>query len=268
MTLARRHYQRVTAAAASAATDPGAPINANAYELVLVNLIEDRRRLKQVQSIERKIDIKRQMLPQYAPWIDGVLEAGRGGQDAVLMTIMVWRIDTGDYAGALQIAAYALQYNLAMPDQYKRDVATLVAEEITDQALTLFASGGTFDAAVLSRTEELTAGRDMPDEVRAKLHKALGLAIAATMDDAQYPAAVADVAVDHLRRALALHERVGVKKDIERLERYIRKNPDQHVDAPALTDAAVDPAHSAVAPGASGDAIAADPDAPAPETTR
>ncbi|MBN4688500.1 terminase, partial [Escherichia coli] len=116
-------------------------MDANAYELMLAKLAEDRRRLKEVQSIERKIEIKRQILPDYAPWVQGALEAGRGGQDAVLMTVMVWRIDVGDFAGALDIAAYALRHGLVLPDQYQRDAATLIAEEIADQALASFSAG-------------------------------------------------------------------------------------------------------------------------------
>ncbi|UJB21885.1 phage terminase small subunit [Lysobacter gummosus] len=55
-----------------------------------MQLGEHRRRLKSVQSVERKVEMKRRILPEYAPWIDGVLQGGRGGQDKVLMTVMVW----------------------------------------------------------------------------------------------------------------------------------------------------------------------------------
>lgn len=228
MSLARRHFQRVTAAKASASAAEGQPIDANAYELMLAKLAEDRRRLKEVQSIERKIEIKRQILPDYAPWVQGALEGGRGGQDAVLMTVMVWRIDVGDFAGALDIAAYALRHGLVLPDQYQRDTATLVAEEIADRALADFAAGTGFEAEVLERAEALTREHDMPDEVRAKLHKALGLACMAAAGEPPFIAsarAQADAAHSHLRRALQLHERVGVKKELERLARGLKHSP-------------------------------------------
>lgn len=268
MSLCRSHFQRVSAAEASASTDPGQPINASAYELVLAQLAEDRRRLKEVQSIERKIEIKRQMLPQYAPWVEGVLESGRGGQDAVLMTMMVWCIDTGAFGGALEIAEYALKHDLVMPDQYKRDVATLVAEEISDVALAAISAGGTFSFRVLELVDELTRAKDMPDEVRAKLHKALGLSIAAQIDGATQPYAVAVDAAEHLRRALTLHERVGVKKDIERLDRYIKNNPGS-VDASASgQDGDTHTAsESAAEPGASETADTGSSGAPAPDPT-
>lgn len=214
MSIARRHYQRTTAAAAGA-EDPSAsvpPEYANQYELMLAQLAEHRRVLHGIQSIERKAEAKRKMLPEYTAWVAGALESASGRQDDVLMTVMVWAIDVGDYAAALEIADYAIEHGLTLPDQYKRDVATLVAEEIADKALS---PGGNVGIDVLAHVEASTATRDMPDEVRAKVHKALGLALEATDDQAE--------ALAHLNRALALNERVGAKKDIERIERTIKK---------------------------------------------
>lgn len=211
---ARRHYLRMTAERVAAAAAPGGSMAGHsAYDLMLAALIEDRRRLKEIQSIERKATVKRELLPAYADWVAGALAGGRGAQDDVLMTVMVWRLDTGDWNGALDIAAYALQHGLVMPDQYQRTTACVVAEELADQALTALGSEQAVDVPALQRGLDLTAEHDMPDEVRAKLTKAVGLALR----DSQ-PA----VALEHLRRAVALHERVGAKKDIERLERELR----------------------------------------------
>lgn len=79
MTPARAHYLRVSAEMAQAHTQAGSGLeNCTEYELMLVKLAADRRRLKSVQSMERKAEVKRGLLPDYAPWIDGVLAAGRG----------------------------------------------------------------------------------------------------------------------------------------------------------------------------------------------
>ena len=228
MSLARQHFQRVTAAQAAASASPGEPIKANAYELQLIRLADAKRALKQVQSIERKAEVKRRVLPEFEPWIRGALEAGRGGQDDVLMTAMVWRIDVGDFPDALDIAAYALKHKLTLPDQYKRDVATLVAEEIAEQSTAAIAAGKTADLASLDRALLLTSECDMPDEVRAKLHKALGQAFQVQVDggDTGIPDQLAaKEALAHFKRALELHDRAGVKKDIERLERVIKPAP-------------------------------------------
>lgn len=216
MSHARAHFQRVVAAAASAAAEPGQPLeNCSQYDLMLLKLAEDRRRLKLVQSTVQKAEVKRQLLPDYAAWVDGVLSAGKGHQDDVLTTIMVWRIDAGDYAGALDIAAYAIPHKLTLPDQYQRPLATAIAEEVADAAKRARDGEQPFDLEILQRTAELTSGEDMFDQVRAKLHKELGL----LLEGFDKPAALT-----HLQRAMQLHDKVGVKKDIERILRDMKNS--------------------------------------------
>lgn len=212
-TPARAHFNRVLAARAAAAASPGATMKgATAYELMLAKLAADRRALKGIQSIERKIELKRKLLPDYADYVAGVLSGGRGAQDDVLVTVMVWRIDAGDFDGALAIAAYALSNGLTLPDQFERSLASLVAEQFADAALSSFLDGEKFDAASLELVDDLTREADMHDQVRAKLYKALGYAM---------QAAAPARALDYLRRAVALNDRVGVKKDIDRLTKQV-----------------------------------------------
>lgn len=215
MTLARRHFQRTTAAetAQAAGGNSHALAGASAYELMLAKLGTDKRRLKEIQSIERKIEVKRVLLPEYQPWVDGVLAEGRGAQDDVLMTVMLWRFDAQDFLGGLDIARYALNHKLVMPDAYERSTATVIAEEIAINALALIDDGEAVDVHLLFEAEGITRDQDMPDEVRAKLHKAIGYALR----DNNKPEAL-----NHLRRALQLHDRVGVKKDIEKIERELK----------------------------------------------
>jgi tetratricopeptide (TPR) repeat protein len=209
---AQRHFERVSAALAAASAAPGeTPAGGSLYELMLAKLDTDRRRLKSLQSIERKVAAKIEMLPEYAEYVAGALEGGRGAQDDVLVTVMVWLIDVGNYAGALEIARYALQHGLKLPDQYDRTLATVVAEEFAEKALIVLKAEDKFDVDPLQEVATLTEPYDMPDQARAKLYKALGYATQAD------PA----LALPHLRRALALYDRVGVKKDIERLEKQL-----------------------------------------------
>lgn len=225
MSLARQSYLRKTAAV-GATMAAESPTHANAYELQLIALADAKRALKQVQSIERKAEVKRRVLPQFADWVAGVLAGGNGGQDDVLMTCMVWHIDVGEYSAALDIAAYALQYGLILPDAYKRDVATLVAEEIADQALAALSAGKSIECLVidtLTRAATLTATHDMPDAVRAKLLKAVGLCHLSKAElGSTTPSRLdAEQALHYLTRARELHDRVGVKKEIAQLQRAL-----------------------------------------------
>lgn len=224
---ARRHYLRTVAAQAAAAgakPDEMPAATANAYELMLMRLAEHRRRLKMIQSIDRKVEAKRAFLPDYTDWVAGVLDADRGGQDDVLVTVLVWLIDTGDLADALPLADYAIRHGLTMPDHYQRGIACVVAEEFAEVALKEIAAGQAPDVAALEEVARITADHDMPDEARAKLHKAIGYA----RRDSE-----PELALPHLQRALALHDKVGVKKDIERLERALKKSAEQQNQAPA-----------------------------------
>ena len=216
MNLLRAHRQRKLAAL-QGAVDPAQDARAsNQYDLMLMQLAEHRRRLKQIQSIERKIEVKRKLLPEYAAYVDGVLESDCGRQDDVLMTVLVWRIDIGDIAGALAIADYAIRHDLQTPDRYERSCACLVAEEVADTALKLMESDTPVAPELIARTIELTAEQDMFDEVRAKLLKASGLCLLKQGQPAQ--------AVEQFKRAVELDERCGVKKLIEITERELRKN--------------------------------------------
>lgn len=226
---ARRHQQRVLAAQAAAAAPNGGQVEGSAYELMQAQLYEHRLSLKSIQSIERKIEAKRAFLPVYDAYIDGALSAGNGAQDMVLTSVMVWHIDTGSFARALQIGAYALQHGLSLPDQYDRNVATLLIDEISSAALAGKVPAEQA-AEILGEVGVLTAEFDTPDQARAKLHKAIGYALVgkvgpADVDYTKLAFEPARAALPHLQRALELFEQVGVKKDIERLERRLKDAP-------------------------------------------
>ncbi|MBO9710660.1 MAG: hypothetical protein J7521_20860 [Caulobacter sp.] len=241
MSHARAHQQRVLAAQLAGSARLGvvsAPeltgSRAVAYAQIRTQLADHMRSLKALQSVERKIELKRQILPEYDAWIGGVFDAerdtGQGVQDEVFTTTMLWRIDVGDYRHALEMAAYAMRWKLALPEHIVRDLPTLVTEEISEAALQAFGAGEDFPRDVLTRVAALTNASDMHDQVRAKLHKAMGLEIARRVDEGEDGddgvaggrRARLEAGLAHLRRALVLNSKAGVKKDIERLERALK----------------------------------------------
>ena len=131
---ARAYLERNMAALKGADISEHSRAGTNAYELQLMQLTEFRRRLKQIESIERKIEAKRGMLPDFIPWVTGVMDADRGGQDDVFVTVMLWTLDTGDLQAALPMAQYVIRHKLDTPDRYERSAATLIAEEVADNA--------------------------------------------------------------------------------------------------------------------------------------
>ena len=243
MSLARKHRDRILASqmasapalgsglshsTSSPASDAGTPAERAAASIAM-RLQHDLRRLKEIQSIARRIEVKREMLPAYTDWVAGLLDGGRtagaGIAEDVLPTVMVWLIDTGDYARALLLAEHVIAYDVPLPSRYERSAAALIVEEIADAAIRAQTAKAPFPLDVLEHVAELTADADMHDQVRAKLHKAIGTELARAADaiDPAKPefAALAQRALDPLRRAVALHDRVGVAGQIKRLERAL-----------------------------------------------
>lgn len=234
MTPARRHQMRVLAAQAAQAAGQGDEMQGTAYELMLAQLAEHKRALKAIQSVERKIEAKRAILPVYDEYLQGVLAAGQGATDMVLTTLLVWHLDTGAWDSGMQLAAYALAHGLAMPDQYQRDLPTLLIDETSTAALAGKLVGD--DALrVLSQVDQLTSERDAPDQARAKLFKAIGYALVGKTPKHEPDVATLDpsraaMAMKHLARAHELFDKVGVKKDMERLERRVKNAPPDGTD--------------------------------------
>tara|TARA_Y100001949_G_scaffold163033_3_gene156592 strand:- start:4912 stop:5739 length:828 start_codon:yes stop_codon:yes gene_type:complete len=233
---AQRNQLRKRAALQAAVVAPAISMaGATAYEQQLLQLNQDRLRLKQVQSEQGKAELKRSLIPAYAPYIEGVLSAGNGAQDDVLTTLMVWNIDAGDYAAALNIGRYVLEHNLKMPDRFERTTGCLLAEEVANAALKQQKAGDEFPLAVLEQARLVTDSHDMPDQARAKLHLALGKANAAKVPDENLTRAQVGylvVAKAHLAKAIDLHSNCGGKKDLERVERLLKKHAESTPTVP------------------------------------
>lgn len=227
---AQRHRLRVLAAKqAQQAADAGAHGEAtgSAYEMQLTQLHQFRLRLKDVQSLERRAEMKRTMLPEFDDYIDAVLQAAPGVQDDVLATVLLWSLDAGMYDRGLALAKYALEHGLKMPDRFERPVQTIVIDEV-GEAVMAGRLAGKDAVRITAEVIAMTDGLDAHDQARAKLYKAAGWALlgktsSSDVDMESRPLTACRKAMPLLKRAFELDTRTGVKKDIERLERRLKK---------------------------------------------
>lgn len=231
---ARRAF--MVAQSPTARPDPEGPINpALALEAaqILAQLRNDQQTLKALQSTERKVAAKADMIPAYLAWCRGVIAGGEGVRtdaDEIFSTLMVWLIDVGDYAEALPMAEHLLRFNLPMPPRIDRTAGCFIAEEIADAAIRAFRAGGdaaaAFPAGILASIDDLVEDEDMPDQVRAKLKKAIGMGVMAGADDADATDLKnrQETTLRLYLRALELHDSVGVKKEVEQLQRDLNKS--------------------------------------------
>jgi hypothetical protein len=242
--LARRHRERALAAKAGLAAD--APVAGQAvamptigevaseYRALFAVLQDNLRTLSDIQSIEGRNPVKLEMAETFRPWVDGALAAGAEGsaaQDEIVAQMMIWAIDYRDFDRALDIGEHVLRYGIALPERYVRTPACLLAEEI---ATAVLADPKLATLKQIVRLGQITGDFDMPDQARAKLLKAVGRAYAQAADDFDPEAdtaaaggkpALINAALEALRRALQLNKSIGVKKDIERLERLLPAPP-------------------------------------------
>lgn len=201
---------------------------------ILLQMQEDRRRLKEIQSIERKVEYKRGLLPAYEGWCAGVIAAGKTDRiellDDLFTTVMAWRIDVGDYVEALTMAEHCFRYDVPMPERFKRGTAAFVVEQIALAAITAYEAGDdkaqAFPAAVLPMLQDLieTYDEDLHDEISAKLQRAIGMAIlaGADLENEDDLRARREQTLKCYLRALELNPRVGVKKEVEKLQRQLK----------------------------------------------
>ncbi|EPY1562440.1 phage terminase small subunit [Klebsiella michiganensis] len=220
LTPAQKHFQKVMAER-HGKTDEQSDTARTAHEQIMHRLRMDQSALKRVQSDQAKAAMKRQLLPHYEGWIEGTLDGDSGRQDEVIVTLMVWAIDAGDYVLAARIGRYVVTHGLLMPDRFNRTAATVLVDEICDPILVQVKADDTTDVtpylAVLNEVAEFTASSDMPDVVRAKLCKVRAFALRNGTTDEQ------TTALELLRQALTLDAGAGVKKEIDRLARVVKK---------------------------------------------
>jgi len=234
-------------------SNPYGGASGSEYELLLARLAEHRRTLKDIQSVEEKGRYKAAALADFEPWVAGVMKGGSGAADEVLTTMIAWHVDAGNYAQALNLAAYAIKHGLTMPDQFVRTVPVFIMDELTNAALSgrMAASVGPDNdgldnaaiAALLARVLKLTEKHDAPDPVRAKLLKAhayamLGKLGRSDFDTATLEPRVAQTALAELQRATTLNDAVGVKKDMSKIEGFLKKKAPELLDTVPRTPAA------------------------------
>ncbi|WP_075321613.1 phage terminase small subunit [Histophilus somni] len=212
----RRHFLEVSAKKAHM-QEERILSEATEYERMLYLLARHKKDLKQIHSMALKADYKKNILPDYLPWIEGALSSASGKQDNVLMTWLIWLIDCEQYHLALQIADYAIHQGLVLPENFNRTLCSALAEEFADKAKIAQKLNRPFDVAYLERVANLTDDQDIPDESRARLYREIGLLKLTSAPQ---------TALAYLEKALELNLNIGVQGDVKKLRKQLtQENP-------------------------------------------
>ncbi|MBF7687751.1 phage terminase small subunit [Acinetobacter rathckeae] len=232
MNLARQHYQKHSAKEEAAqASEFGSMKNATAYQQLQMQLKSDQARLSQVQSTSRKVMLKQDLIENYMPYVNGILEAKPAVDDEIVSRMLIWSIDIADYQKALEIGHYMLTAKLSLPDSFSRKTATFMTEQIADDFLKELKNGSEVDITVLHQLEQLINDenidineRDMPEVVKAKLYLALGKAsLALVTADTEQDLGFANDAKRYLDIAIGLDDKCRGKTDLNNATKLIEQ---------------------------------------------
>ena len=173
----------------------------------------DRARLKKIASMQRKAEVKAELIPDYLPYVEGQMAAEQG--DEILTQVMIWAYDANHIETFATLARYALNNGIALPTEFARSLGAWLVESTAKLMLSVFdghvvlsAADSTALADLTQWLETETASMDMHDEIRAKLHRACGELLFTTAPNR---------ALEHFEMALKLDSHIRVKKRIKAL---------------------------------------------------
>lgn len=187
------------------------PAMSNQDKLMQVSLVADLVRIKRIQShAMRDVRKKDELVPRYREYLEGLIAKNRAGPADVVFCNLVWAIDVGDVEWARALGNYAIEHDVATPDDFRRDIRNVYVGDMARLALKLNQSKQ--PTRWIVEIEQQSASWDLVDQIRADLYKACGFDRASSE-----PAK----AVDYLKQALALDPRCRVTRVINRLEKKL-----------------------------------------------
>ncbi len=242
MSLALAHKRRVreqgAAAAATGAraytpaTALAGPANAQKHLALMTTAMDaDLERISAINSREARQALKRdELLPKYLDYVQRYRESGLNHPNPVLMQVLVWLFDTAQFEAGIELADFAIGQGQQLPERFKRDVQTFVADELIDWAEAEHKAGrspepyvsqllprvdGNWDGFKQGGESERPSPWQLFERIPARYHKLLGVL---AMDRKDWGAAV-----EHLNRATELYPEIGVKTRLEGAEKALRK---------------------------------------------
>lgn len=158
---------------ASASAEAPAAATYAEFETILYALETDVAAISDTPSGERAAK-KAEMIERYRPHVDAYLETEKPHANPVLVQLVIWLLDVGKISDALKYAAPAIEQNQAMPQRFKRNMATTVADEVLAWAEAEAKDGRAYEPYFSDVRAQLDTWA-VPDVVKMKYAKFAGL---------------------------------------------------------------------------------------------
>ena len=230
MSLALAHKRRTlalgSAAIAAAAGAPaaytpadalGSPANARKHLMLQeAALDQDLERLSAIKGMAGRQLLKRdELLPKYQDYVRRYCESGLNFQNRILVQVMVWLFDTAEFEDGLELADFAIEQGQQMPERFKRDIQTFVADAVCDWAYAEYKAKRSPEPYLSDLLSLVDGEWELTEQIPAKYHKLVGIR---AMEDKDW-----GLALLHFNRATELHPSIGVGVRVENCLRALKK---------------------------------------------
>lgn len=125
-------------------------------DVIAAALAQDLDALKELTSVDDKIALKKQLLPKWQQVVDDYRASGAQHYFEPLVRYVIWLLDCEQIDAAMEYAEFAIAQQQHMPEGFKRDLPTYVAEEVHKWAERQFKGGHSaepFYSQVIERIE-------------------------------------------------------------------------------------------------------------------
>ena len=230
MSLALSHKRRIlsmgadallAAAAAPSTYSPAEALSspANARKNILlqeVALDQDLERLSAIKGLAGKKALKRdELLPKYQDFVQRYCESGQNLPNRVLVQVMVWLFDTEQFEDGLELADFAMEQGQVMPERFKRDIQTFVADAVVEWAMVEYQANRSPEPYLSNLLPRVDGEWQLTEQIPAKYHKLIGIRA--------MEAKAWETALQHFERATDLYPKVGVDTRMDNCRKALKK---------------------------------------------
>jgi hypothetical protein len=228
MSLALAHKRRVLAegpaarvgaetSVYSAATALSSPANAKKHlKLMEDALAQDLERLGEMDNHGLRQQLKRdELLPKYLDYVQRYRDSGLSFPNSVVTQVLVWLFDTEQFEAGLDLATFAMEQGQQMPERFKRNVQTFVADAVIEWAEAEQKAGRSPEPYLSDLLPRVDDEWKLTEQIPAKYHKLIGIRALDTRDWAK--------AITHFERASELHDGIGVGTRLEGARKALAK---------------------------------------------
>jgi hypothetical protein len=187
-------------------------------------LDQDLERISAINGMAGRQALKRdELLPKYQEYVQRYCESGLNFPNRVAVQVMVWLFDTVQFEDALELADFLMEQGQEMPERFKRDIQTFVADAVCEWAFAEYTAQRSPEPYLSDLLPRVDGEWELTEQIPSKYHKLIGMR---AMEAEQW-----ETALKHLERSTELYAKAGNETRIAKCRKAIAKQ------IPAVTGA-------------------------------